>query len=385
MKVTVRQRADAGKKPVWTADIHVAPKGAEAPERFRLSAPAGVTSRSGAQRWAMGEARRIAAEGRPWTTRKAREERLAREEVEKQEAIPTFGAFWEKFEDHILAERLKPNTVRSYKQIGTTKLLPLLRETRLDRVTSVEVQRLKSGMRDKAASHVNLALTVLAQVLKLAKAHHPAITIPPLTQVKNSRPDHKRFYSREQAAALVQAVRDQPDRLVAILLALDGGLRKSEVHALRWVDVDLAHGEMTVRHSLCFGELLSPKSGRSRKVPLTRRLRSALGELGRGSEWVLPRAAPVRTKPGSRRANASVSLDAILAVAAKRAGVPNLWPHALRHSFACHLLSAGADLQAVSELLGHSSVAITAEAYCHLLPGADRAAVAKLEAVLDDA
>jgi len=105
---------------------------------------------------------------------------------------------------------------------------------------------------------------------------------------------------------------------------------------------------------------------------VTRRLAAALAEIGRGSEWVLPRSA-------HSQANRPLTMDAVLAWAAKHAGVPYLGPHALRHSFACHALAAGGDLQAVSKMLGHANVGITARVYAHFLPGADRASVTKLE------
>lgn len=384
MRVKVRPRTYADGRTVWTADVHVAPAGEKATERFRLVAPPQVTSRSGAERWAMETARRIAAEGRPSNTKKARVERVQQEQAERARFVPTLAEFWPVFSEHMAGERHKPNTIHTYENIARLKLLPLLGPMRLDQIGELDIQRLKAAMRDAAPSHVNLALVVLTAVFKAAKLHHPGVVPLPMKRVRIKPRDHLRFYSREEAAALVQAVAAVPERHVSILLALDAGLRKSEVYGLRWCDVDLKHGELRVRHSMCRGELLTPKSGRARTVPLTRRLAAALVELGQGSEWVLPRRAHNQAAPGSARVNTPIDLARTLAKAARDAGVPDRRPHALRHSFACHMLAAGADLQAVSKLLGHSNVAITASTYCHLLPGADRAAVAKLEAALDD-
>lgn len=379
MRVTVRPRRYADGRTVFTADIHVAPAGERASERFRMVAPPTVTSESGATRWAMGEARRIAAEGRPHKTRKARAERLAEAERARLLDVPTFEAFWPSYLEFMHAERRRPNTIGLYKRVGESKLLPTLGAVKLDRVTEIDVQRLKSSMATMAVGYLNLAINVLAQVLKLAKVRHPSIVLPKIGRVKSSKTEGMRFYDRKQAAALIAAVAQEPDRLATLLLGLDAGMRKNEAHGLRWSDVNLAHREIVVRHSLCLGELGPTKSGRSRRVPMTRRLADVLTTLDRerDSDWVLPRSSA--TKPGSRRANSPLSMDAVLASAARRAGVPDLRPHALRHSFACHMLAAGADLQAVSKLLGHSSVAITASTYCHVLPGADRAAVARLE------
>ncbi len=377
MRVKIRPRRYPDGRTVWTADIHVAPAGCIDTERFRVTAPPSVTTRSGAERWAMDAARRIAAEGRPRNTKRAREEKEREAAAAQAAFIPTFGEFWPTFRDHIIGERLKPGTLDTYESLFRLKLHPLLAELRLDAITEIDVQRLKSKMRDAAAAHVNAALRLLARVLVIARTHYPTLPTLRIKNVRSDKSEHVRFYSPEQAAALVAAV-DRPDRMVTLLLALDAGLRANEVHALRWCDVDLANRELTVNHTIYRGQLLLPKSGRSRRVPLTRRLEEALAQLGRAGDdpWVLPRVAH---RPGGVHENKPIHVAAVLARLARRAGVPNHCPHALRHTFACLLLAAGADLQAVSRLLGHSNVAITASTYAHVLPGAERRAVDRFE------
>lgn len=324
----------------------------------------------------MDVARRIAAEGRPRNTKRAREEKIAREAAERAAYIPTCGEFWPVYLDHLRANRVKPSTIDIYSSMWRLKLAPLLESTHLDRVTELDAQRVKSKMSRAAASSVNGALSVLSQMLKLAKAHHPSLTPPTIHGVKEPGREHLRFYSRDQAAALVAAAAGKPDRLVALLLALDAGLRANEVHALRWCDINEAAGELTVRHTMYRGQLNLPKSNRSRRIPLSRRLAQALADLGRTDEWVLPRVAH---REGSKHAGQPVSLTATLRGLAKAAKVPDHRPHSLRHTFASLLLEAGASLQAVSALLGHANVGITATVYCHMLPNADRQAVRQLD------
>lgn len=88
-----------------------------------------------------------------------------------------------------------------------------------------------------------------------------------------------------------------------------------------------------------------------------------------------------RNAPNTVSAYTGADLDNTMRAVAPLAGVPSLGPHALRHSFASFLLAAGASLPAVSRLLGHSSVAVTASTYAHVLPHAERGAVDKLEAL----
>lgn len=372
MRVKIRRRVYADGREVWAADIHVAPAGERAPERFRIVAPPTVTSKSGAERWAMDQARKIAAEGRPHNTRKARAERQQQQEAARAAYVPTLAEFWPVYLAHLAAERRAPNTITAYEQAGRLRLLPLLGGHRLDQVTELDTQRVKTSLRSKSPETVNAALKTLVLVLKLARLHHPAVVVPDIVRVKMPDTGHLRFYSLEESSALVAAATRWPERLAAILLALDAGLRLNEVHALRWSDVDVLHDEITVRHTLYKAELRPTKSGKPRRVPMTSRLAAALASLPRDTEWVLRRS----TRAPST--NAPPCLSSTLTAVARIAGVPNHGPHALRHTFATLLLTAGASLKAVSSLLGHSSIVVTAR-YLHLVPGAEREAVGKLD------
>jgi integrase len=72
-----------------------------------------------------------------------------------------------------------------------------------------------------------------------------------------------------------------------------------------------------------------------------------------------------------------------LKVAATRAGLPGAGLHTLRHSVASVMLTHGVPLKVVSEILGHSSIAIPGDVYGHVAPDVSRDAVAILGAVLD--
>ena len=370
MKVKVRQRKQ-GSNTVWTADIHVTPKACEAPERFRLTAPPTVTSKSGADRWAMEQARKIAAEGRPYSTRRAREDRQQREQKERALNVPTLTEFWPTYLTHLESERCKPNTITAYEKVGRVHLIPNIGDLRIDHITEFAVHRVKAEMRHLQPHTVNQALNALVGAIKLAKLQHPQIVVPAVKRVNVVATEHIRFYSLEDAAKLVQVASRWPARLAAILLALDAGLRRRECPALRWSDVDFVHEEITVRHTMHRGGLLPTKNSKPRKVPMSKRLRAALEAMPRDDEWVLPRG---------RTGRSSVTLRSTVRTVATRAGVPDHGAHALRHSFATHLLFAGVDLKTVSALLGHASVIVTARFYLHLLPGAERGAMEKLEA-----
>jgi integrase/recombinase XerC len=136
------------------------------------------------------------------------------------------------------------------------------------------------------------------------------------------------------------------------------GLRVSELVGLDWVDVDASLGLVRVRG----------KGNKERVVPIgekalaaLRLYRECLGELCR---TVRDTGAVFLNRRGARLTSRSVarSVDRYTIVSGLAAKVS---PHALRHSFATHLLGAGADLRAIQELLGHASLSTT-QKYTHV-------------------
>ena len=156
------------------------------------------------------------------------------------------------------------------------------------------------------------------------------------------------------AALASESVAELRDRAIAELL-YGAGLRVGELVALDVRDVDLTRGEVRVLG----------KGGKERVVPLPGAAREALGA------WLTPRRRPgVLGEPlfvalRARKGEAPRRLDPRdvrrrLAQRALAAGLSDrVHPHRLRHSYATHLLDMGADLRAIQELLGHTSLSTT--------------------------
>ena len=162
--------------------------------------------------------------------------------------------------------------------------------------------------------------------------------------------------SEEEVARLLDAPGDGGPRALrdrALLeLFYSSGLRVSELAALRLQQIDLDHGFIRV-----FG-----KGSKERVVPVGGRACDAL------KTYLLSgRPHLVKAKTGSEfflnnrgGALSRVALWMIVKQQAKRAGITkNVKPHGLRHSFATHLLTGGADLRAIQEMLGHASISTT--------------------------
>ena len=144
-------------------------------------------------------------------------------------------------------------------------------------------------------------------------------------------------------ATATRAVRLRDDAVLELLYG--SGLRVAELCGLRRADVDLGQGIVTV-----LGQGV-----KQRQVPLSRPSAAAVRRLARPER---PRAGPSdRTRPATslflnRRGNALGPRD-VRRILDRRSPSPT-HPHALRHTFATHLLDGGADLRVVQELLGHA-------------------------------
>jgi integrase/recombinase XerC len=134
------------------------------------------------------------------------------------------------------------------------------------------------------------------------------------------------------------------------------GLRASEVVALDWHDIDESVGVLRVERG---------KGDKQRVVPIGDDAITALQEYRR--DWSEPKLEgdAVFLNLRGRRLNVR-SVGRILDECIRRAALQTkASPHALRHSFATHLLENGADLRAIQEMLGHSSISTT-QRYTHL-------------------
>jgi integrase/recombinase XerD len=135
-------------------------------------------------------------------------------------------------------------------------------------------------------------------------------------------------------------------------LAYSTGLRVSELCGLKMEQVDIERRLVRVRG----------KGGKERIVPFGSKAHSALRDwMQEGRQKMLKVSNPAELFLNSRGGKLSrVGFWKILKKRAERAGLPSdVTPHTLRHSFATHLIEGGADLRAVQELLGHSSISTT--------------------------
>jgi integrase len=178
------------------------------------------------------------------------------------------------------------------------------------------------------------------------------------------------FYSREEIDALVRAAGSEQDAAIYLAAAMTG-LRRGELVALRWRDVDFPGQAIRVRANYSFGELVTPKSGKVRSVPMVPAVAQAIAKLGQ-RRFFTGDEDPVFAGPVGGHLDAS-ALRRRYSVAVKRAGLRSLPFHSLRHYFGSMAVNR-ASLVQVQSWMGHSHIQTTAR-YLHAKSQADDAAV----------
>ncbi len=167
------------------------------------------------------------------------------------------------------------------------------------------------------------------------------------------------------------------------------GAGQGELIGLQWGDIDWSGNFIEVRRANWNGHVSTPKSGRGRRVDLSDALARILADHCRAAAAeVLKEGQPmpewVFTSIEGTALDAA-NLRKVFARALKKAGLRQIRFHDLRHTFASWLLGNGESPVYVKEQLGHSSIQITVDTYGHLIPGANREAVNRLAAMLENA
>lgn len=324
-------------------------------KRTRIKAPGGL-SKSGARRW--GEARQ--------------RELLTRSLDPKQPRLaPTLAEFAPRFLEHARAERQKPSGISDKESRLRVHLLPFLGTKRLDVIGNEDIQKLKARLVDKAPSTVNNVLTVLNKLLKVAVEWDEIDRMPCVIRQVAIPREEARFLEFEEYAGLVDgAMQVSPNAYLVVLLGGEAGLRCGEMMALEWPDVDFRNNRLKISRSEWKGHVTPTKSGRSRVIPLTPRLREALwGHRHiRGSRVLCDRDGRPLTQ------------KMVQGLVKRAERLANLHPggvHILRHTFCSHMAIKRVSAREIQALAGHADLATT-QRYMHLTPQALEDAIRRL-------
>jgi integrase len=285
--------------------------------------------------------------------------------VYRQPVKITFGEFGDRYMEHAKANKrswLRDQQMLEnlYKSFG--------KQRPLTDVTAIEIEGYKVNRRARVSgATVNRELALLKRMFNLAITWDLFLAANPVRKVKFFREFNigLRVLSPEEEKNLLKNASPYLQDLVRF--AVNTGLRIGEIFSLRWSNVDLKKGILTV---------FASKTEKIREVPINAGTREVLEAwwLGRKNEVVF-------YNPETGRA--FVDLKNGFALACQKAGIVGVTWHTLRHTFASRLVNRGVDIVTVKELLGHSSISVTMR-YAHTNLDSKRAAVEKLNGFGDN-
>jgi integrase len=357
------------------------------------------------------------------TKRKAQEEltRLLAHRNEGSYVDPTtmtVAAYLRHWLEADINRRVAARTAARYREIVEKNIIPRLGRVPLRKLTAVHIEALEAELqregwvrhrrqpqprngaapvsteaRGLSAQTVWLVHRVISQALSHAMQLGMLLKNP-ATQVKPPRPERReiKILTKDEIVTLLDAAKGTPLYL-PILVAVTTGLRRSEMLGLRWSDLDLKIGTVTVSQSLdrIKGKVSfkAPKTQTSRRsITLPAITMQALQEhrltqaeerlkLGLGRD---PRGL-VFTRVDGESLNPDVLTKGFERLIA-RANVTPITLHGLRHTHISHLLMDGVHVKVVSERVGHASINITLSVYAAYIPSMQADAALRVDAWL---
>lgn len=300
-------------------------------------------------------------------------------------------------------QHLEDSTFKSYNDLIRVHIGPHLGHQRLDRLTPQMIADWQGELAGKQTPNgkplsprrIAYARQVLRAALREAQRRGLLTTENPVDRVRPPKqsPQRVQSFTRDEAQRLDEILIMLDDRLSVIpTLAWQTGLRLGEILALKWSDLNLVDRTLSVQRTLVeiprqpprLKPLPKTSAGfrtvllTSDLVPLLRRHQSRQ-EAERekaGAKWQDAGLVFART---DGRPLSSSTVQGFYKRMRDLAGLPPYRFHALRHTFASLALQAGVGIAEISALLGHTSVAFTAQTYAHVLDATRRQAAERFD------
>jgi integrase len=311
----------------------------------------------------------------------------------------TVAAFLQRWLGH-MATQVSPRSHENYGAVINTNIVPLvgnvvLSKLRPDAIAAMYMTALESGRRKGgglSARSVCMMHRVLSQAMKQA-VKWQLLAQNPCDAVSPPRVERRQMIvlDADGTAGIIEAARSKA-LFMPILLGALCGLRRGELAALRWRNIDLEAGQISVVASLeqtnSGVRLKPPKSGRARTVALPS---LAIEELRRHRLKQAEQLLRVGTRQSEEthvclqpnyQPWAPRNLSSAFIKFIKASGLRRVRLHDLRHSHATHLLMANVHPKIVQERLGHANIATTMDLYTHVMPGMQDEAVSRVDATL---
>ena len=308
----------------------------------------------------------------------------------------TVGQWMDEWFEAYAKVKVRPSSHQTYKGYIENHIKPNIGDIPIEKLTSLQLQkfyrqlltegrvpRIESekqpkGLSAKTVRNIN---QVISSAMDMA-VRHKLILSNPTEGCELPKVEHREMKTlpAEQLGAFLREAKES-GVYELYYLDLATGLRRGELLGLKWEDIDLQNGVIHVRRQVArvdgeVKELPLKTKNSYRNISISRDAVAMLEEMEahRSSDYVFPSSTGGPISPDS--------VNNMLHRVLKRAGLPSIRFHDLRHTFATLALQNGVDIKTVSGMLGHFSAGFTLDTYAHVTTSAQKEAARTMGNVL---
>ena len=292
----------------------------------------------------------------------------------------------ERWLNEYMVHVIRPKTISRYRGMLQLHVYPYLGDYRISKITTIQVQRmyndLKENGRRRDVKKLGKGLSgntvrgihmLLHEIMEYALKENMILKNPTNgTTIPKIEPIELQVLNEKQLKTFISALQSDKAWSDFFYLEIMTGLRRGEICALQWSDLDMVEKKLYVNISASYqGEVGKTKtlySERVIKLPqsvyevLIERLKTSQ------SEWIFP-----HPKDTSKPMPGDIALRRLRKIL-ESAGLPHIRFHDLRHTFATHAVSASIDPKTLSSILGHSKASFSLDRYGHVTAGMQKGA-----------
>ena len=299
-----------------------------------------------------------------------------------EESRMTLSAWLERWLEEYAAPTVRPSTLAGYRQYIDGYIKPRLGEKQISKVTGEDVRRLYRELQKEgrltehpdygcrlSGSTIRNIHGVLHEAMDAAvreglTARKPTEGVTP----PKKKPPAMKILNDKQLERFMEEIKKEAVWHDFFYTELTTGLRLGEICGLMWSDFDEKKGTLSIRRTVHQGEggaqtMGETKTGKGQRIitqpPSTAQL-LAQRKKNAYTQWIFPH--PLHPEQPVSPGGAYSRLKLLL----RRAGLPDIRFHDLRHTFATHVLTSGVDAKTLSGILGHTRASFTLDTYTHV-------------------
>ena len=294
----------------------------------------------------------------------------------------TLGQWLDKWLNEYARFTVRESTLEAYRDLAKNQIKRFIGDKQLSALKTVDIQKLYNKVKDEGRVHEHPVLgyalsdsvvrkvhMLLHQALDTAVSEHLIPNNPTNgTTIPKCNYAEKQIFCDSQLDIFLEVIKGEEYWHDFFYTEIMTGLRRGEICGLKWSDLDVNTSKLRIQRSVSIkkgggvniGETKTDKGIRSITLPQSVIERLRIRHKTAISEWIFPNLLqpeyPVSPAAAYRK------LKAIL----KRAELPMIRFHDLRHTFATHAMQGGVDAKTLSSILGHTNASFTLDTYTHV-------------------